>query len=87
MTRYTIKRLLKTVQFKTVIFCSKVPSKCRKCHFRDPKFKNVPGGMPPDPPTNPSTFGMDNVGGPWTFGTGAKGSTDEKSLGTTALIY
>ena len=24
---------------KTYIFCSKVPSKCRKCHFRDANFK------------------------------------------------
>ena len=24
---------------KTYIFCSKVPSKCRKCHFRDPNLK------------------------------------------------
>ena len=26
-------------KIKTYIFCSKVPSKCRKCHFRDPNFK------------------------------------------------
>ena len=25
--------------FQTFIFCSKVPSKCRKCRFRDPNFK------------------------------------------------
>ena len=25
--------------FQTYIFCSKVPSKCRKCRFRDPNFK------------------------------------------------
>ena len=31
-------RLLKMV-FQTYIFCSKVPSKCRKCRFRDPNFK------------------------------------------------
>ena len=24
---------------KNYIFCLKVPSKCRKCHFRDPNFK------------------------------------------------
>ena len=30
--------LLKT-GFQTYIFCSKVPSKCRKFHFRDPNFK------------------------------------------------
>ena len=24
--------------FQTYIFCSKVPSKCRKCRFRDPNF-------------------------------------------------
>ena len=26
-----------------------MPSKCRKCRFRDPNFKTFPGGMPPDP--------------------------------------
>ena len=30
------------------IFCSKVPSKCRKCRFRDSKFKII-FGMHPDP--------------------------------------
>ena len=35
--------------FQTYIFCSNVPSKCRKCRFRDPKFKIFPGGMPRTP--------------------------------------
>ena len=26
--------------FQTYIFCSSVPSKCRKCRFKDPKFEN-----------------------------------------------
>ena len=38
--------------FQTYIFCSKVPSKCRKCRFRQPNFKIFSGGMPPDPPYN-----------------------------------
>ena len=35
--------------FQTYIFCSKMPSKCRECRFRDPNFKNFRGNMPPDP--------------------------------------
>ena len=31
--------ILLKMGFQTYIFCSKVPSKCRKCHFRDPNFK------------------------------------------------
>ena len=38
--------------FQTYIFCSKVPSKCRKCRFRDPNFKKFPGGHAPGPPYN-----------------------------------
>ena len=34
--------------FQTYIFCSEVPSKCRKCRFRDP----FPGGGLPRPPYN-----------------------------------
>ena len=37
--------------FQTYIFCSKVPSKCRKCCYRDQNFKKFRGSMPPDPPT------------------------------------
>ena len=33
--------------FQTYIFGSNVPSKCRKCRFRDPKFKKFPGGHAP----------------------------------------
>ena len=39
--------------FKTFIFCSKVPSKCGKCRFRDPKFKIFPGGHAPGAPYLP----------------------------------
>ena len=35
--------------FQTCIFCSKVPSKCRKCSFRDPNFKIFPGVCPGPP--------------------------------------
>ena len=35
--------------FQTYIFCSKVPSKCRKCRFRNPNFKKFPRGIPPAP--------------------------------------
>ena len=38
--------------FQTYIFCSKVPSKCRKCRFRDPNFKIFSGGHAPGPPYN-----------------------------------
>ena len=38
--------------FQTYIFCSNVPSKCRKCRFRDPKFKKYPGEHAPGPPYN-----------------------------------
>ena len=38
--------------FQTYIFCSNVPSKCRKCHFRDPKFKQFPGEHATGPPYN-----------------------------------
>ena len=34
---------------QTYIFCSKVSSKCKKCRFRDPNFKQIPGGMPRTP--------------------------------------
>ena len=38
--------------FQTYIFCKEVPSKYRKCRFRDPNFTIfLGGGMPPDPPT------------------------------------
>ena len=30
--------------FQTYIVCSKVPSKCKKCRFRDPNFKKFPRG-------------------------------------------
>ena len=33
--------------FQSYIFCSNVPSKCRKCRLRDPKFKQFPGGECP----------------------------------------
>ena len=39
--------------FQTYILlktCSKVPSKCRKCRFRDPNFKTFPGGHSPGAP-------------------------------------
>ena len=36
--------------FKTIIFCSKVPSESGKCRFRDPKFKKCPGIHAPGPP-------------------------------------
>ena len=36
--------------FQTYIFCSKVPSKCRKCRFRDRNFKKCPGGACPRTP-------------------------------------
>ena len=39
------------IGFQTYIFCSKVPSKCRKCCYRDQNFKKFRGSMPPDPPT------------------------------------
>ena len=38
--------------FQTYIFCSKVPSKCRKCRFRDPKFQKISGGHAPVPRQN-----------------------------------
>ena len=47
MVWYTVKKML----FKTFIFCSKVPSECVKCSFRDPrKIKTFPGGHAPGPP-------------------------------------
>ena len=37
------------MRFQTYIFCSKVPSKCRKWRFRDTNFKTFTGGgMPLD---------------------------------------
>ena len=49
MVWYTVKKML----FKTFIFCSKVPSECVKCSFRDPrKIKNISrGSCPRTPPT------------------------------------
>ena len=43
---------------KTLILCSKVPSKCRKCHFRDPKFKKFSGEHAPGPPYNCRQYGL-----------------------------
>ena len=48
MVWYTVKKML----VKTFIFCSKVPSECGRCLFRDPKFKTSPVGDAPGPPTN-----------------------------------
>ena len=31
--------------------------KCRKWHFRDYRFKNFPGGMPPNPPRSTPAYG------------------------------
>ena len=36
--------------FQTYIFCSKVLSRCRKCHFRDPNFKKNSRGACPQTP-------------------------------------
>ena len=36
--------------FQTYVFYSKVPSKCRKCRFRDPNFKTFSGGACPRTP-------------------------------------
>ena len=45
--------LLNKLSFRTLIFCSKVPSKCRICRFRDPYFKHFTGGLyTPGHPTN-----------------------------------
>ena len=44
--RYVVKKM----SFSTLIFCFKVPSKCRKCRFRDPHFKNFPVEHAPGPP-------------------------------------
>ena len=55
---------------KTLIFCSKVPSRCRKCHLRDSNFKYFPRRHVPwplwrcvvnlrifaPPPTPPNTY-------------------------------
>ena len=32
------------------VFCSKVLSESKKCHFRDTNFKNFPRGHAPGPP-------------------------------------
>ena len=37
--KHFLTRTLLEMGFQTYIFCSKVPSKCRKCRFRDPNIK------------------------------------------------
>ena len=44
VAHYFGRDTLLKVGFQTYIFCSKVPSKCMKCSFRDPNFKNFPVG-------------------------------------------
>ena len=59
----------KVDRYKTFIFSPKQPSKYRKCHFRDPKFKNFTGsGEAPDPHTMVSSHTgplQKSFGQPW----------------------
>ena len=43
LTRYTVKTGISNLYI--------LPSKCRKCRFRDPNFKIFLGGHAPGPPT------------------------------------
>ena len=72
--------------FETFRFCSKVSSKCRKCHFREPNFKYFLGGMPPNPVEICRDFGLTFFGRQISVGlpSWTEAST---SLGTRAVLF
>ena len=47
LTRYTVKNGISNLY---ILLKLKVPSKCRKCRFRDPNFKKIFGGACPQTP-------------------------------------
>ena len=46
-------------RFLTIRFPLNLAPKCRKWHFRDSRFQNFQGGIPPDRPRNLSPLALD----------------------------